>query len=186
MAQTASNVTAAKPVVAGAIYVAPKGTTVPTDTTTTLGEAFKSLGYVSEDGLDNDQSIEVEDIKAWGGAKVLSIVNEKNNTYHFTLIESLNPEVLKTVYGSNNVTGTLSTGIGVTITDDDTEEFAWVVDMVMRGGVAKRIVVPDGKVTEIGTINYSDSAAVGYELTVTALNPLGTGYGYEYIKGESN
>ncbi len=182
MAQTASNVTAAKPVVAGAIYVAPKGTTVPTDTDTALNSAFKSLGYVSEDGLTNDQSIDVEDIKAWGGAKVLSIVNEKNNTYQFTLIEALNPEVLKVVFGSGNVSGDLATGIDVTITDDDTEEYAWVVDMVMRNGAAKRIVVPDAKVTEIGSITYSDSAAVGYELTVTALNPSGTGYGHEYIK----
>lgn len=182
MAQTASNVTAAKPEVAGAIYAAPKGTAVPTDTDTALNAAFKSLGYVSEDGLDNDQSIEVEDIKAWGGAKVLSIVNEKNDTYHFTLIEALNPEVLKVVYGSGNVSGTLAEGISIAITDDDTEEYAWVIEMMMRDGVAKRIVIPDAKVTEIGTITYSDSAAVGYELTITALNPNGTGYGHEYIK----
>ena len=45
----ASNVSAGKPKVAGAVYRAPKGTTLPTDATTALASAFVDMGYVSEE-----------------------------------------------------------------------------------------------------------------------------------------
>ena len=38
----------------------------------------------------------------------------------------------------------------------------------MRGGRAKRIVIPDGAVTARETITYNDSDAVAYGITVSA------------------
>lgn len=170
MSNTVTNVTAGKPAVGGAIYRAPLGTTLPTDADTALGSAFTSLGYCSEDGLKNTNSGESSDIKAWGGDPVLNVMTAKNDTWNVTLIETLNPDVLATVYGTTNVTGTLADGITVNATADDYEEFVYVVDMIMRDGALKRVVIPDGKITAVGEITYSDSAAVGYALTIAALS----------------
>ena len=64
MANTVANVSAGKPAVGGAIYIAPSGTTLPTDCTTALGTAFKALGYCSYDGRTNANSANSRDIKA--------------------------------------------------------------------------------------------------------------------------
>lgn len=182
MAQTVGNVSAGKPAIGGAIYRAAKGSTLPTDATTALDAAFKALGYCSEDGLVNSNSPSTTDLKAWGGDTVLSLQEEKPDTFQFTLIESLNVEVLKAVYGSDNVTGTLATGLTVSASADEQEEAVWVVEMVMNSNTVKRVVVPHGKISEIGDISYTDSDAVGYEVTLTALPDANGNTHYEYMK----
>lgn len=177
------NVTYGKPAVGGAVYSAPIDTTLPTDATTALAAAFKSLGYVSEDGLTNENSPESESIKAWGGDTVLSVQTAKEDTFGYTLIEVLNVDVLKEVYGSGNVTGAIDDPGGVTITANATEleEHIVVVDVILKGGLLKRIVVPKAKVTEVGEIVYSDTDAVGYATTITALPDESGNTHYEYI-----
>ena len=178
----AEKVTAAKPRTAGVIYRAPLGTALPTDADTALAATYKSLGHLSEDGFTNNNSASSEVIRDMGGSPVLTVQTEKNDTFAFTLIDVLEEEVLKAVYGSTNVTGDLTAGLAVTANSDEPEEAVWVLDTIMRGGVLQRIVIPDGKISEISEIGYKRDEAVGYGVTVTALaNDSGETH-YTYYK----
>ncbi len=176
------NVSAAKPKVGGAVYSAPLGTELPTDTSAALNSAFESLGYISDEGLTNENSPETETIKAWGGDTVLNVQTEKNDTFKFKLIESLSLAVLKEVYGTSNVSGNLETGITVKANTEQLADRSYVIETVVRGAV-KRIVIPQASISEISEITYSDSDAIGYELTIAAMPDTAGCTHYEYIKG---
>ena len=94
--------------------------------------------------------------------------------------------MLKAYYGDDNVTGTLETGITITANADELPEKAWVVDMVMRGGALKRVVMPRGRVTTTDEITYADGETVGYGVTVTAYPDTSGNTHYEYIKAASS
>ena len=184
MANSAANVTTGKPNVAGAIYWAAAGTALPTSTSAAL-TSFTALGYVSEDGVTNDNAPTTEQVKAWGGDTVLTLQTERPDSFGFTLIEALNVDVLKRVYGADNVTES-DGAISVAVTGEDMEAGVWVIDMILKGGKAKRIVIPSGTVTGLGTINYKDNEAIGYELTISDTPVYDSTlsksvYHYEYI-----
>ena len=182
MANNSANVTAGKPRIGGGIYIAPAGTTLPTDAKTALSSDFLALGYVSEDGVVNSNSPESENIKAWGGDNVLTIMTSREDTFTFTLIEVMNINVLKLVYGDDNVTGALSTGIAVTANNGDLESHVIVIDTILKGGVMQRTVIPAGTVSEVGDITYKDDEAVGFETTVSCEADASGNTHYTYIQ----
>lgn len=182
MANNVANVTVGKPKVTGAIYRAALGTTPPTDAVSDLAAAFAALGYVSEDGVTNANTREVDDIKAWGGDTVLSVQTGKDDKFTFRLVEALNDEVLKVVSGGANVSGAIATGITVRVNAEELEEAVWVIDMLLKGGVLKRIVIPRGKVTEIGDVEYKDDTPIGYDVTLSCLPDSAGNTHYEYIQ----
>ena len=182
MANTVNNVTAGKPKKSGAMFTAPIGTQLPTTANEALDNAFKCMGYISDDGLTNSNSPESDTVKAWGGDPVLCLQNEREDKFKFTAIEAMNTEVLKVVYGADNVVGDLANGIAISANSDESEVKSFVIDMIYTSNVMKRVVIPAGKVTSIGDVNYKDDDAVGYEIELTCLPDETGNTHYEYIK----
>ncbi len=182
MSNTASNVTAAKPAVTGAISIAPVGTTLPTTAVAELADAFKSMGYVSEDGVSDDISKTMSKTKAWGGDVVLSSEDSFEESFKFKLIEVLNVDVLKFAFGAANVSGTLSTGISVAKKAGNDTPVSIVIDSILKGGVLKRTVIPSGVLSGIGSIVQKMNEAMGIDCTVDCQTDGSGATSHEYFK----
>lgn len=178
----AQNVSVAKPKVGGAIFVAPLGTELPTDATTALDVAFENVGYISEDGVVNTNSPDTDTIKEWGGASVGKIDNGKDDTWQFTMIEALNLAAPKLVYGPDNVSGTLKEGITIKANSNEQADVCMVIDMILKGGALKRVVLPSAGVSEVGEVTYAATSAIGYQTTLLATPDAEGNTHYEYIK----
>ncbi|MEE0370028.1 MAG: hypothetical protein UEB92_05600 [Clostridia bacterium] len=97
-----------------------------------------------------------------------TIQKDYEATYEFTMIEILNENVLKTYYGEDNVT---VAGNKITIKGSSAElpQRPWVIDTVLNDGRKCREVIPCGKISDTGDIEYKRDEAMGYGVTVTAL-----------------
>jgi hypothetical protein len=180
MANDAQNVSFGKPKSTGAVYVAPAGTTLPTNATDALDAAFKGMGYISDDGLVNSIKTDTETVNAWGGDKVLVGQTTFGETFTVNLIET-NADALKVFYGDDNVT---VSGDDITVVQNSAElpETVEVFELVLTGGRIKRIVVPHAKIADrSGDITYTDGDAIAYPAVFEALPDSSGNSHTEYI-----
>lgn len=183
MSTNAGNVSVGKPKTGGAAFIAAAGTTPPASAVSVLSSAFKDLGYISDEGVKNNGERSVNKIKAWGGDIVQTVQTEKTDSFTMTFIEALNDNVMKMVYGKNNVSGDLASGLTVLVNSTELDEWVLVIDMVLAGGtVLKRLVIPKAKVDSISEITYEDEDVIGYQCEITALPDTAGNTHYEYFK----
>lgn len=182
---TATNVSTGKPKVGGAIFNAPIGTTLPTDATSDLAAAFVCVGHISEDGVDNEQELTTNDIKAWGGTIVMTALTEFKDNFKFNMIESKNPNALKAYYGESKVTVAGNGAVTVDVGAYEMPERVWVIETALRSGVKRRLVIPSGQVTAREAINYKDDDPIAYGVTVTATADANGSTHKEYTSPES-
>lgn len=164
----------AKPVnVTGGIKFAPIGTATPTDPTSVLNAAFKELGYVTEDGLKLSHDASDDKIKVWGGVTIRTIRSDYSATITGTLLSTLDVDVLKTVFGDNQVQQK-SGFIAIKHTSDIAPEKVYIIETkdASTGG-RKRYVVPKGQITVSGDVNLSHKEITGFEVTIEALADKG-------------
>lgn len=160
--------------------------TPPTDAVTELVGATDG-GYVSEDGVTKTVDASDENIIAWGGDTVRVVRTEHNLSYSFTFLESLNGDVLKLIYGDENVDIDEDTGaIEIRETSDLQPRIGLVIDTV-DGGRRRREFIPNAQLAVSGDVTFSHSDVVRYECTLTGFpdpkNPKVKSY--VWIEGET-
>lgn len=174
------NVSFGKPKATGALFVAPLGTTLPTNAIDELDPAFKGLGYVSDEGLVNGIETDVEDVFAWGGDNVLSGQTTFAENFTFNLIET-NTEVAKLYYGEDNVD---VDGENITIRANSAPlpPIVFVAEIVLTGNRVKRVVVERGQIADrSGEITYVDGEPVAYPINLKAFPDSDGNTHVEYI-----
>lgn len=156
--------------VTGTVFVAPKGTTLPTDVTTALNAAFKSVGFISEDALVESLSITTERLRAWQRpVGIRTLTTEVEWTFQFGMLET-SPLVLDLYYGGAET----SVAGGVATTDilawPTSTQRAMVIE-IEDGDVITRYAIPVVEIGERQEINHKNSEGTIWGVTT---NVMGT------------
>lgn len=184
------NVVMAKPLsVVGGVFVAPSGTTLPTDATTALPEDYKTVGYITSDAVTRTVDRSVDNIYAWGGYLISATLTESSCSVSFQCAEYLNEQAQKLLYGEDNVTVTAAANGAarkMEISGKVNElppECVVVIDVRGEDSVG-RIVYPHFKVTELEDVQLSESEPTVVPITGMALTDGTTGEAFhEYWEG---
>lgn len=131
MALTASEVRVAG---TGHVYLAPSGTTLPTNVATALNAGFIDLGYCTEDGVDLTFGRETKMIDSWQADSIRNITLKQPVGIGFTLMQ----------VNKNTLTAALGGGTGAGATTEYT--FTPAADGVNTEGVMV-IEFVDGSLT---------------------------------------
>lgn len=153
--------------------------TVPTDATTALGENFTNGGYLSDDGVTNSRDRDTTTVTAFGGDTVLNATASVTETFTFGMLETTK-DTMSFIYGPDNVTGTDDT-FTVKHNAKDAPRLCDIFEFAMTGDRVKRIVIPQGQVTDLDDVEYTDGDAVKYSPTITAYPDSAGNTAYEYI-----
>lgn len=186
MANDASNIRIDAAQTAGAIWIAPKGSTLPTDATTALDAAFTCVGIIGADGVTDTPSSSSSDIQDMNGSVVATVESGYKSEFSFPMLET-NKVSLQLYHDSTNVTATAGdTGAPDVLTVQGgapvLEHHAVVRETVSNGLKARR-VWPDAKVTGRDATKVVGTDASTRPVTLTAYPFDSAGHTYtDYIE----
>ena len=179
-ANTTANVSAAKGVKGGYIFSAPVGTELPTDIETNLNEAFKVLGFISEDGYVESVEEDSNDIVDMNGDLMDSSNSGRVESAEVTLAE-IKAETLKRQYGAENVTDADGV-ITVKHNSNSHGSFSYVLELQLKDGRRWRKVVPVGQSSELGELTIASTELCQRPLTIKYLTDEQGNTCYDYIE----
>lgn len=182
MANNKKNTSLGKPMANGMVYVAPGGTALPTDATTALADTYKTVGFISEDGITNSIDTDTTTVTDAGGTTVINEISSYSETYQFAMMET-QADALGVRFETANVKASDGDKLTVDHKMPTGESRVYVFEILMTGNKVKRIVVPDGTVSEFGDTQYHAGDAIVYDVTIAA-NPsdlIGGATSREYI-----
>lgn len=152
------------------VFLAPKGSTLPTSIATDPSAPFVGIGWLSEDGVSLALSTDVEKFKGWqGGTTLRTKVTSAEKTVTMQALEET-PGVMELYYGVKpsdiTVSGTAPNEVAkVNIPESPgTVERAAVIRFV-DGDVEKWLCCENVQVTERGDVPHANADMTMYEFT---------------------
>ena len=164
------NVIAGIPDVAGGFWVKDLITdreAYPSKDTNLKEDGWTPVGFISEDGVTEANERDTEKVKGWGGDTIRVLQNEHTQTFTFSFYELGNPEVLKLIYGDDNVTVSDDGTVEITQNSKVLPHKSFCIE-VLDGDKKIRKFIPDGQITETGELQMTHSAVMGIEATLEA------------------
>ncbi|MBF6330862.1 hypothetical protein [Nocardia transvalensis] len=134
-----------------------------------------SLGGLSEAGIVNSQSRDVQKIKEFGGSVIAVPQSDYTETLKIELVEASNLDALRLVFGKDNIKEIKGTGANASVTvaievrhsSNPLDDWILVTETV-QGNKLRRQIVPKGKPTTVGDVSQVSNDIVKYDVTIEA------------------
>ena len=159
------------------VYAGAVGTTAPADVTTSLNAAFKNLGFVTEDGFEEQREQDSKDHHASGGFLIRTTRSKHKRSFKVTTLESN-----EFAFPLINPGSTQSTTTGLTTRDvyvPESYERAFVLEQT-DGAYKRRIHIARGEVVDVAPVKAGDEDMVMFELTIN-IYPSAAGLFYREL-----
>ena len=155
------------------IWMAPVGTTAPTDATTALAAEWSTLGYLSEDGVTLSQSTNSEDIYPWQGrSPVRTMITERNLSMEFSMFE-FNEQNLQLYFGMEQAKqGSADSWSLNVVSNAPSQIYSFVID-VADLDVKVRYYIPRGSLSDAGDLEITDAGVMALPVTLKTLDSAG-------------
>lgn len=154
----------------------------PTDATTppnTAAEAagLKTAGFITSDGVAESEDRSTEKILDWNLDVIDVVETDYGLQITVTCAEAANADVLKFIYGEENVTVTPASGdtpfsVHIKKGSRELENGAIMFDIKGKGGAAGRGFAAEVQVQSVGEITYTKASLIQYPLTIDVLNDV--------------
>lgn len=152
----------------GHVYVAPAGTTMPSDVATALPADWSDLGYVTTDGVSFTFSRETEDLNAWQGDKIRVLTISEPKTVEFTLMQT-DAAALQAAMGGGEVSGSAAEFKYVPPTKGENTERSMVIEF-MDADITYRYAFSRVQVEGDVSFTLNREGAVEYPITFGVLD----------------
>lgn len=163
------------------VWIAPVGTDLPVDFGK-LGPAFVELGWVSEDGVEEEHTSDKAEFKAWQGGTIVK-VKRTSAGFKATVSAIEENDVVRGLIHRGQTADTTAPGVkrfnrkGLTASDDR----AVVLDYY-DGGVRKRSVLASADIALTGSIAHKNDDLTIHQFEIQEQGDAGyTLYGTEGV-----
>ena len=167
------NITDAQAQVSGAMYCAPKGTTLPNDAATALPNAFKQLGYAHKDGLVIKENRDTVQWDTWEADDTKRVSNAHTVDVSFKTVEPFAEEAAKLMFGADNVDVDNGSVSAIHVNGADLDEVVLVAEMLLRDGRKMRAIAPRFQVTDPGELDFKRGEMIAPEIKGAVLGSAG-------------
>lgn len=158
----------------GMMYHAPAGTTLPTNATEAIPEAWQHVGDVSDEGITLAISKTTENIKNWANQIKRVVLTDHEETIKAGIIDT-SAESLSAVFGEGNVTITAATSthgaqVSVQLSASDLPApEAWLFAM-KDGDNLMMIGTTSGQVSSVDDVAFQPGGAITWTPTITTID----------------
>jgi hypothetical protein len=154
----------------GDVYLAPLGSTPPTDTSTAWAAAWKQLGYVST-GFTYTPTLNTTDINTWQRVEPVRLITASVTREITFTLQQTNATTLSLALGGAVITPGTAGAYTWTLPDpSQIQEYAFGLEW-SDGATKARWIVERGALTSLTALSFSRTAEVGYAISARCLVP---------------